>query len=135
MPQAGTINFMRMALVAHNEWLENIAADKAGGSYAQKVIRSRPATVVNACWDAQGTMHEQPLSPTAPGVCNTLFPVHADPRISAGGPVAGDILKCQLKPIRMSDYSVTPDTEESVSEPSSRAGCATGPRLAFAREV
>ena len=107
MPQAGTINFMRMALLAHNEWLENIAADKAGGSYAKKVIRNKPETLANACWDAQGVMHEQPLSPTAPGVCNTLFPVHADPRIFAGGPVSGDILKCQLRPIRRNDYGVT----------------------------
>jgi hypothetical protein len=113
MPQAGTINFMRMALLAHNEWLENIAADKGGGSHAKKVIRNKPETLVNACWDAQGNMHDQPLSPTAPGVCNTLYPVHADPRISAGGPVSGDILKCRLKPIRLSDYSVTFNNAET----------------------
>jgi hypothetical protein len=113
MPQAGTINFMRMALLAHNEWLENIAADKGGGSHAKKVVRNKPETLVNACWDGQGNMHDQPLSPTAPGVCNTLYPVHADPRISAGGPVSGDILKCRLKPIRLSDYSVTFNNAET----------------------
>jgi hypothetical protein len=114
MPQAGTVNFMRMALLAHNEWLENIAADGAHGSYAAKVIRNRPATLNNACWDAAGVMHEQPVSPTAPGVCNSLYPVHADPRISAGGPVAGDVLKCRLKPVDFGDYGVSfSDDEEA----------------------
>ena len=40
------------------------------------------------------------------GVCNARFPVHADPRIVAGGPRAGDILKCQLKPLARGDYAV-----------------------------
>jgi hypothetical protein len=39
-------------------------------------------------------------------VCNTLYPVHADPRIAAGGPRSGDILKCQRKPVKASDYRV-----------------------------
>ena len=50
--------------------------------------------------------HHQPLSFSAPGVCNKLYPVHDDPRIVAGGPLAGDILKCRLKPARAEDYDV-----------------------------
>jgi hypothetical protein len=59
-------------------------------------------------------MHEQPVSPTAPGVCNSLYPVHADPRIAAGGPVAGDILKCRLKPVDFGDYNVAFSDDERV---------------------
>ena len=33
--------------------------------------------------------------------------MHADVRIAAGGPLAGDIIKCQLKPVTTSDYTVT----------------------------
>jgi hypothetical protein len=34
-----------------------------------------------------------------------MFPVYANPRIVAGGPVAGDVFKCELKPIDKSDYT------------------------------
>jgi hypothetical protein len=107
MPQAGTVNFMRMALLAHDEWQRNIAADRSGGSYQAKVIRNKPSSLRNACWDDAGVMHEQPASPSAPGICNSLYPVHADVRIAAGGPRAGDILKCRLKPIDFGDYKVS----------------------------
>jgi len=106
MPQAGTVNFMRMALLAHDEWQRNLAADKAPGSYAEKVIRNKPAALKNQCWDAAGMTHDHPFNLDDPGVCNTLFPVHQDPRIAAGGPVAGDILKCCLKLLNATDYKV-----------------------------
>jgi hypothetical protein len=106
MPQAGTVNFMRMALLAHDEWQRNIAADTAGGSYQEKVIRNRPASLKNQCWDAAGAINDHPFDLNDTGVCNTLFPVHRDPRIAAGGPRSGDILKCQLKPVKAANYSV-----------------------------
>jgi len=107
MPSAGTINFMRMALIAQNQWLENIAADRSERSYARKVIRNKPESLDNACWDASGAMFDQPASFTAPSTCNTLYPVHDDPRIVAGAPRTGDILKCRLKPVDAADYQVT----------------------------
>ena len=106
MPQAGTVNFMRMALLAHDEWQKNIAADTSGGSQLAKVIRNKPASLKSQCWDAAGVVRDHPFDLDDPGVCNTLFPVHRDPRIAAGGPRSGDILKCQLKPVQASDYKV-----------------------------
>ena len=44
------------------------------------------------------------MNPSA--TCNQLFPIFSTVRIQAGGPVAGDIMKCQLKPVRLSDYRV-----------------------------
>ena len=108
MPQAGTINFMRMALLAHDEWQRNLAADTSDAPYSVKVIRSKPASLKNQCWDASGALvGDHPFNLDDPGACNKLFPVHADPRIVAGGPRAGDVLKCSLKPVRFSDYNVT----------------------------
>jgi uncharacterized tannase-like protein DUF6351 len=100
-------DLIRLALLAHNEWLENIFADTSTDPYPVKVIRNKPATLKDACWDAAGVKHEEPATPDGPGICNTLFPVYADPRIYAGGPLAGDILKCQLKPVASSDYTVS----------------------------
>ena len=106
MPETGTVNFMRMALLAHDEWQKNIAADTSGGSYLAKVIRNKPESLKNQCWDAAGVVRDHPFNLDDPGVCNTLFPVHADPRIAAGGPRSGDIPKCRLRPVRASDYKV-----------------------------
>ncbi|MDH4322770.1 MAG: DUF6351 family protein [Betaproteobacteria bacterium] len=112
MPQAGTVNFMRMALLAHDQWQANIAADTSHAPYAVKVIRNRPASLKNQCWDAAENVYDHPFALDDPGVCNTLFPMHADPRIAAGGPRAGDILKCQLKPVKAADYAVAFNADE-----------------------
>lgn len=64
-------------------------------------------TELRACCDGAGVKHEEPATVDGTGVCNTLFPVPADVRIFAGGPFAGDILKCQLKPVAASDYAVS----------------------------
>jgi hypothetical protein len=104
-------NLARMALIAHNEWLENILADTSNDPYAVKVIRNKPASLKDACWDAGGVKHEEPFTLDGPSVCNALFPIYGTVRIAAGGPLAGDVLKCRLRPMRFEDYAVsfTPD--------------------------
>jgi hypothetical protein len=47
-----------------------------------------------------------PLDPDAQSECGTLYPFKGDPRIAAGGPRSGDVLKCQLKAVTPSDYAV-----------------------------
>jgi hypothetical protein len=100
------VNLPRMALLAHNEWLENILADDSHRSYAAKVIHNKPATLKDACWDATGAKYEELPTLDLSAICNQLFPVHENVRIAAGGPIAGDILKCRLKPIRFDEYAV-----------------------------
>jgi Tannase-like family of unknown function (DUF6351) len=48
----------------------------------------------------------QTLSSEPDSECNALFPSWTFPRHIAGGPVAANIMKCSLKPIRESDYKV-----------------------------
>jgi hypothetical protein len=100
-------NLNRMALLAHNEWLENILADPSADPYPVKVLRNKPAGVADACWDAAGVKHEEAATLDPGAVCNRLFPVHGTVRIAAGGPLAGDILKCALKSVDPRDYQVT----------------------------
>jgi hypothetical protein len=103
----GVPNLARMALIAHNDWLEAIRADTSSDAYAVKVIRNKPATLKDACWEANGTKHEEPFTLDPSSVCNRLFPVYGTVRIAAGAPVAGDILKCSLTGIDFSAYAVT----------------------------
>ncbi|MDX1984783.1 MAG: DUF6351 family protein, partial [Bryobacteraceae bacterium] len=79
-----------------DEWLENIRKDASNDPPAVKIARNKPAGLKDGCWSESG---EPALS------CEELYPVHSDPRMVAGAPLAGDILKCALKPLRAADYS------------------------------
>lgn len=112
-PAPGT-NLIRQSLTAMNEWLDRLSADPANlaldpGSreYLNRVIAAKPATARDACWDSAGTKFEEAATLDPAAACNRLFPIYADPRIVAGGPRAGDVLKCQLKPVATADYNVT----------------------------
>jgi len=101
------VDLPRMALLAHNDWLERVAADASDRSYAEKVLAAKPSTLKDTCWDASGTKFEEERTLDPSAVCNQLFPVHANVRIMAGGPLAGDIMKCRLKAINPADYAVS----------------------------
>jgi hypothetical protein len=64
----------------------------------------KPRAAVDACWDVVGTKIDEPATPDKPGLCNALYPVHANPRQVAGAPLSDDVLKCRLKPIDPRDY-------------------------------
>ena len=103
----GGQNVTEPALLALDQWLERIAADRSAKSYAEKVIANKPTTLKSGCWDAAGVrIDEEPtINPAA--ACNQLFPVHANVRMKAGGPLSGHVMKCQLKPVTSQDYAVT----------------------------
>jgi hypothetical protein len=105
-PGATVPNLQRMALLANNEWLENIRADTSDTPYLAKVIQNKPAWLKDTCWDPTGVAHEEVFTLSGPSVCNALYPIYLTVRIAAGGPVAGDILKCKLKPVKLQDYAV-----------------------------
>jgi hypothetical protein len=105
-------NLARMALLAHNEWLEALRADTSSDPYAVKVIRNKPASVRDACWEGNGTRHDETFTLDPGSVCNRLFPIYGTVRMAAGAPVAGDILKCKLKSIDFKRYAVTFTSQE-----------------------
>ena len=95
-----------LSLDTMNVWLDNIAADPRPPSM-DKVVRNKPATAVDACFDATGNEIVEPASLTGSGQCNTLYPIHSQPRILAGMPITNDIKKCQLRHIDTRDYNMT----------------------------
>ena len=101
------------ALGQMDAWLTALAADKSGDPVIEQVVRAKPADLVDACW----SRGEEPAKIAEPqvrgsGRCEELFPSAPAPREVAGGPVGGDILKCQLTPIDPADYGVTFTTDE-----------------------
>jgi len=72
----------------------------------------KPRAAVDACWDVIGTKIAEPATLDKPGLCNALYPSHANPRLVAGAPLVDDILKCRLKPIDAKDYKAVFTLEE-----------------------
>jgi hypothetical protein len=82
-----------------DRWVENIVNDTAEGSAAAKVVRNKPAGLVDACYTVTGERI------TDQAFCARMYPVHGNPRLAAGEPLAQDVLKCQLKPVDGGDYA------------------------------
>ena len=104
--QAAVVDLATLSLETMNTWLDNLAADPAPLSTA-KVVRHKPAPAADACWDGSGKKIVESASFSGKGECNRLYPVHGEPRLVAGAPLANDISKCQRKPINYGEYKVS----------------------------
>lgn len=97
-----------------DRWLKGILRDHRKIPLAQKVVDNKPADAVDACWTPDDPpmriVEEQTYD--GPGVCNDLYPSFPSPRIVAGGPLASDVIKCELKPIDPDDYEVSFTAEQ-----------------------
>jgi hypothetical protein len=95
-----------LAIDTMGQWLDALARDTAPARTLDKLARAKPAAAIDGCWTADGARIDEPATFDGPGKCNALYPSHQDPRLAAGGPLADDVLKCSLKPVKASDYSV-----------------------------
>ena len=104
--RAQVVDFGALSLDTMNKWLDGITADPAPLSTA-KVVKHKPADAVDACWDATGKKIVEKAVFDGKGTCNTLYPVHSEPRMIAGAGLTNDVLKCQLKKIDYAEYKVS----------------------------
>jgi hypothetical protein len=88
----------RTTLDAMDRWLASIAADRSHRSRAEKVVRSKPADLVDSCYTS--TLEKI----TDPARCAQLFRYWGNPRLVAGATWTNDRLKCALKAIDPRDY-------------------------------
>jgi hypothetical protein len=102
-----------------DEWLTKLALDGSGQPLAERVVNARPAALLESCWTEDGTQIAEPqrfdqerLFDNRDGRCNELFPPHTGPRMVAGGPLANDVLKCELKALDRGDYRIAFSDEE-----------------------
>ncbi len=93
-----------------DQWMEAYRADTSHHTQRQKVIANKPAEAVDGCFTGSSTdtfvAEPQTFSSAPNTTCNTLMPSYAFPRHMAGGPLAADVLKCELKPLTPRDYAV-----------------------------
>jgi len=96
---AGRLDLIEvMAIRVVDQWVENVVSDLRPGSAPAKVARNKPAGLVDECFTVTG------VKITDPAACAALYPVHANPRLAAGEPLAQDVLKCKLKRVDARSY-------------------------------
>ncbi len=99
--QIGEWNMTLLALEVIDEWMLNIMDNPEGG-----IVENRPYEAVDACFDEVGNVIAAGddvwsgiLDDESAGPCTQAFPTFTTSRIEAGGPITGDVFKCQLKSV------------------------------------
>ena len=95
VPLLGDTNYVSQGIIAIDGWLAAVEADTSDIPLAQKIIENR--NVPDRCTNGAGL--ELPAL-----VCDAVVQSYATPRIAAGMPFTDDVMKCQLKPLRRSDF-------------------------------
>lgn len=98
---------LREALAEMDRWLSSLSEDTSKDPQIVKVRRNKPADLVDACWSRDAEPQKiVEVQTYGSGRCEQLYPSASFPRGVAGSPIAGDVIKCQLKPIDPRDYKV-----------------------------
>ncbi len=121
------------AFEAMDAWLDAVVSDTSDDTRAVKVVRNKPAGLVDGCFGATapGAADDFVAEPQtfggfnsvfrsgngapapvgildiapAPSRCNAMFPASSFPRFEAGESIVGRTLQCQLRPVDASDYA------------------------------
>jgi hypothetical protein len=118
-------------------WLDKLSQDTSNAPQIVKVLRAKPGpqdklgTLADGCSLRSRPAPPVPVTPAPPDLfqpqtvepstdpsvgrdedCALLYPVNSHPRGVAGESIASDVIKCQLKPIALSDYSFPVTTEQ-----------------------
>lgn len=96
------------ALDVLDDWLVELGTDPGGGDRLDALARTRPEAALDSC---QPTGAQEPIRATElyddKGPCRDDYPIGASPRMVAGAPRTGDVLKCELQPVDPAGYEQT----------------------------
>jgi hypothetical protein len=97
-----------------DQWVAAIRGDDSCATIEEKIARHKPHSAFDFCYLSTDTTFSTKV--TDPAVCDAdpLLARHASPRQVAGGPLAENILKCQLRPLDPADYSPSVLTPEQI---------------------
>jgi hypothetical protein len=87
-----------------DQWVAAIKADTTSATLEQKIANHRPVDAVDFCFLTSDTAFLNKVTDFALCDGDRFLKKHTSPRQVAGGPLAENILKCQLRPIDRSDY-------------------------------
>ncbi len=98
------------SLVTIDKWVAAIKADTSATPLEQKVVKNKPAEAFDFCYI--GNDYTTKVTDWSKCDADPVLKYFASPRQVAGGPLAEDVLKCQLKPLKRSDYATTFSDEQ-----------------------
>jgi hypothetical protein len=81
----------------------------------EQVIAAKPALAFDLCYLTGDVNFATPVTDMALCDADPRLVKHTSPRQVAGGPLAEDILKCQLRPINTADYLPATFTAEQLT--------------------
>ena len=87
-----------------DQWLASVEADKSGLASDKKLAANKPAAAFTFCYLSSDTTFATKVTDPAACAADQYLAPHTSPRQVAGGPLAEDILKCQLKPLDAAAY-------------------------------
>ena len=88
-----------------DQWLTAMKADIGATTTEAKVAARKPTDAVDFCYLSTDTTFTTKVTDFAMCDADARLKPHSSPRQVAGGPLAENILKCQLKPINPADYA------------------------------
>ena len=97
VPLFGDPGYIDQSILAVDRWLAVVEKDTRSMPLADKIIQDKPKDVVDRCTNGAGT--DIPAAE-----CDNVVQSYTDPRIEAGMPFADDTIKCELRPLRRSNY-------------------------------
>lgn len=91
-------------------WMDSYTADTSSATQRDKVIANKPAMATDGCFtlSLDPTFIEEPQTRNhEPDTrCNAIWASWSAPRLEAGGPLAANVLKCEVMPLDREDYEV-----------------------------
>jgi hypothetical protein len=109
---ANGANPQDLGLEYMDKWLLTIQNDKSNDSYAQKVIKNKPAQFTDGFWDDKGDFVAEPSTLDPNSKRNKLYPFYGDTIIASGSPIDEEATECTLKTPQKSDYKASFTDEE-----------------------
>jgi hypothetical protein len=109
-----------------DKWLAAVETDTTTRTRAEKIVANRPAGLGDRCYATTGATEAELAQELVLGSPACPVTYQASPRQTAGGPLAEDILKCELKPLAFSDADYTGVTFNADQQARLRAVFATG---------
>src|SRR5690606_361756 len=118
LPVAEMVGFL-------DRWLDALDVEKAAGAdpqtdeeWQERLARTRPRELTDDCVTPEGERLASEDVYDTENACTEAYPVHGDPRTSAGAPRRNDVVKCSLVPADPDAYegvSFTPEQVERLS--------------------
>nr|HET7857560.1 DUF6351 family protein [Caldimonas sp.] len=101
---------MQTSLTVMDSWLTTLMSNAPKASLNDEhshdqVVAAKPATAFDFCYLTSDTTFSNKITDFATCDTDPRLKPNASPRQVAGGPLAENILKCQLKPLVFTDYT------------------------------